>query len=137
MLLGIATFLLAAGSLARDLDPVQAQLVFSRPVSVALYVVGKYLGVVTFTLGVWSILLLVCLFRPLLSSHWTIYHVPPFLLVTGLCLVPMVAYACALAAFLIALAGRVIVALPIYLLYFYCAVLMRSDETAATCWQPP
>ena len=46
VLFGIITFLLAAGSLARDLDYPRSELVFSRPIPVAIYLGGKFLGTV-------------------------------------------------------------------------------------------
>ena len=128
VLLGIISFLLAAGSLARDLDYPRSELVFSRPIPIAIYLGGKFLGTVFFVLALLGILLLISLVRPFFHGVMTVYPPKPFLLVVVLCGIPLVIYTCALGTFLTALTGRVIVALPLFLLYFFWAAILRSHS---------
>jgi len=128
MIIGVMAFLLTAGSLARDLGGVRRDLVFSRPVSIWLYVGGKYLGGVLFVLGVVLVLLLGCLIKPLFYGVFALYDARPYLIVMGVSVIPMILYTCALAVFITSLARRVIIAMPIYLIYFFSAALFRHSS---------
>jgi hypothetical protein len=127
VLLGLIAFLLAAGTVARDLEDVPGQLLFSRPVPVGIYVMGKYLGAVTFMLALLGFLLALSLLRPAFHGVWVLYPLEPFLLALGLCMIPMVLYACAMAIFLVAVSRRVLVAFPLFLLYAVWAAVPTFD----------
>ena len=127
LLVGIMAFLLTAGSLTGDLNHPQNELLFSRPIPVAIYLGGKYLGTVTFVLAFVGVLLLISLFRPIFHGVWTVYSLKPFLLVLLLCGVPLTMYTCALGIFLTSLMGRTIVAFPLFLLYWFWAALLHDQ----------
>jgi ABC-type transport system involved in multi-copper enzyme maturation permease subunit len=119
MMLGISTFLLAAGCVARDLEGSRGEVLFCRPVSMSMYVTTKFLGVFLFALAMAGILGTLCLCLPVVYGKWHIYQLRPFLLVLGFCMGPMLAYTCSLALALMISLRKYLIALPIYLLYFF------------------
>jgi hypothetical protein len=131
VLIGILAFLLTTASLTRDLNHPQNDLVFSRPAPVAIFLGGKFLGVVTFVLAMVATLLAVSLLFPVFYGVWTVYSPKPFLLVLLLGGIPLIVYACALGLFLSALTGRSIIAFPLFLLYWFWAAFLRDHSSAS------
>lgn len=125
LLVGIIVFLLTAGSLARDIDVGRSPLVFSRPIPVWMYLAGKLMAGMSFGFFLIGALLLVSVCGPVSHGIWGVYPPGPFLTVTVLCSIPMVAYTCSLALLLTAAFRRALVALPAFLLYFLCVAILR------------
>lgn len=128
MLLGIVAFLLTAGSLASDLEGTRGDLVFSRPLATPLYLAGKYVGALSFSLALVFPLILLAASAPMF--HGTLRFHPParFLVAVCLSVVPALCYACALAIFLTAIFRKVVVTLPIFLIYFFTVVLLHAGS---------
>lgn len=126
MLLGLVAFLLAAGSLAADIDSSRQDLVLSRPAPKWIYLAGKSLGVVSFSLLIAVVVMLVCAGSPLWHGHLRVHDLGPFVIVLGLCTVPMVCYVTALALFLTTLFRAVVITMPIMVLYFFAVVILNA-----------
>ena len=128
---GFVAFLLASGSLAVDLERPMKALIFSRPITRAEFIIGKFLGVFALSMAALLPVLIVCAGTPVLHGTLRIHEVGPFLKVLLFCTVPMLAYITALALALTSLFKRVIVALPIFVLYFQTSVksLFREKKS--------
>jgi ABC-type transport system involved in multi-copper enzyme maturation permease subunit len=127
---GFVAFLLASGSLAADLEGPRKALIFSRPITRAEFLLAKFLGVCS--LGVAAVLpvLVLSACTPLLHGTLKAHDPRPFLAVLVLCVIPMVAYVTALGLALVAIVRKVIVALPVFVLYFFSAALVVPSTAA-------
>jgi len=124
-LFGIMTFLLVAGTLARDLSPGRRDLILSRPIDSWVYLVGKYVGNVLFALGVSIVFMAAFVVIPLFYGQSSIYPLRGFLYVTVFSTLPTILFCGALGVALLCLSRKVIVALPVFLLYFLAMALFR------------
>ncbi len=129
MIFGVMTFLLTAGALSRDLSDSRKDLLLSRPISPWIYVWGKYIGNVLFALCVSILLILAFLIIPLFYGQSSIYPLRPFMYVMFFSTLPTILYSGALAVLLMCLSRKVIVAMPIFLVYFLAVALFRIPET--------
>jgi hypothetical protein len=66
---------------------------------------------------------------PLFYGQSSIYPLRPFILLTLFSTLPTILYSGALAAFLMCLSRKVIVAMPVFLVYFLATALFRIPET--------
>jgi len=128
VLLGIMTFLLVAGTLSRDLAADRRDLLLCRSIHAWVYVVGAYLGNVLFALGVSILYLAAFLVIPLFYGQSAPYPMREFLCVWMCSILPMILSCGALAVFLMCLSRKVIVALPVFLVYFLAAALFRLPD---------
>jgi hypothetical protein len=129
MIFGVMTFLLTAGSLSRDLSDGRRDLLLSRPISLWIYICGKYVGNVLFVLCVNALLMASFLVIPLFYGQSSIYPLRPFMLLTLFSTLPTILYSGALAVFLMCLSRKVIVAMPVFLVYFLAVAMFRIPET--------
>jgi hypothetical protein len=140
MILGVMTFLLTAGALARDLSPRHRDLLLSRPISPWIYIGGIYCGNCLFALGISLGLLAIFWAIPLFFGQTTLYALQPFMAVWCLAALPSILFCGALAVLLMCLSRRLIIALPVFLVYFLGAALFRiplawySEEPAVDFW---
>jgi len=125
LLFGLMTFLLCAGSLARDLAENHRDLLFSRPIPSWIYLSGVYLGNVLFAIGINLIFLTAFLVMPLFLGQSTPYPVGPFADMLFLAVIPTILFSGALAVLFMCLSRRVIIALPVFLVYFLAVALFR------------
>ena len=132
MLLGLVAFLLAAGSLAADLDGARKALIFSRPAPPFSYLAGKFTGAASFSLAVAAPLLLLCLGAPLWHGVLRLHPPGQFLLVLLLCTLPLVSFASALAIFFGSIFRKVILTFPLFLVYFFVAALLGVGHQPTT-----
>jgi hypothetical protein len=128
MIFGIITFLLTAGSLSKDLAESRRELVLSRPVNPWVYLTGKVAGNVLLTLGLSLVLLAAFLVVPFLHGASTTYPLTLFIRGILLLLIPSVLFCSGLAAWLMCLTRRVIIALPVFLVYFLAVALFRNPN---------
>lgn len=128
-LFGIMTFLLVAGTLSRDLSAGRRDLIFSRPIDPWVYIIGKYTGNVLFALGLTVLFMTAFLVIPLFYGQPSIYPLRGFLYATALSVVPTILFCGALAVVLICLSRQVIVALPVFLVYFLAMALFRIPNS--------
>ncbi len=126
---GFIAFLLASGSLALDLEPSRKSLIFSRPVGRVEFLLAKFMGVFSLTLAAIVPVLVLCLATPVLHGTLKLQNPGPFISVLVLCSVPMVAYATALALALTAIFTRVILVLPLFVMYFFAAALLHPASS--------
>ena len=117
-LFGIMTFLLVAGTLSRDLGVGRRDLILCRPIDPWVYLVGKYVGNVLFALGISIVFMAAFLVIPLFYGQASIYPLRGFLLVFVFSALPTILFCGALAVALLCLSRKVIVALPVFLVYF-------------------
>jgi len=129
MIFGVMTFLLTAGSLSRDLSDGRRDLLLCRPISPWVYICGKYIGNILFVLCINVLFMASFLIIPLFYGQSSIYPLRPFLYVTLFSTLPTVLYCGALAVFLMTLSRKVIVAMPVFLVYFLAVALFRIPET--------
>ena len=132
MILGIMTFLLTSGSLARDLSGPCRDLLLSRPVSAWVYVGGKFAGNVLMALGISLGLMAMFLCIPLFYGQAGLYPARPFVLIMLFSTVPNVLFCAALGAFLMCLSRRVIIALPAFLVYFLAVAIFQLPANFRT-----
>ena len=125
MILGVMCFLLTAGALARDLSPRHRDLLLSRPIPAWVYLGGIYLGNCLFALGVCLCLMLVFWATPLFFGQTMLYPIQPFVHIICLAALPTIVFCGALAVLLTCLFRRLIIALPVFLLYFMAVALFR------------
>ena len=125
MIFGIMTFLLTAGALARDLSEHHRDLLLSRPISPWVYLGGIYAGNCLFALGVSLSFMMAFLAIPLMYGQSTLYALQPFVYVTCLATLPTILFCGALAVALMCLSRKVIIALPVFLVYFLAMALFR------------
>ncbi|MGE5293838.1 MAG: ABC transporter permease [Solirubrobacterales bacterium] len=126
--LGIMTFLLVAGTLSRDLAADRKDLLLCRPISAWVYVVGAYLGNVLFALGVSILYMAAFLVIPLFYGQSSPYPMREFVCVWICSILPMILSCGALAVFLMCLSKKVIIALPVFLVYFLAVALFRLPD---------
>ena len=131
-LFGIMTFLLVAGSLSRDLSPGRRDLILCRPIDPWVYIVGKYVGNVLFALGISLFFMATFLVIPLFYGQASIYPLRGFLLVFVFSTLPTILFCGALGVALLCLSRKVIVALPVFLLYFLTMALFRVPQSFRT-----
>jgi len=129
MIFGVMTFLLTAGALSRDLSDGRKDLLLCRPISLGVYIWGKYFGNVLFVLCVNVLFMASFLVIPLFYGQSSIYPLRPFILLTLFSTLPTILYSGALAVFLMCLSRKVIVAMPVFLVYFLAMALFRIPET--------
>jgi hypothetical protein len=72
-------------------------------------------------------ILLFSIGSPLLHGYGRLHSPVPFLLVMLVCVLPMLCFTCALAAFLGSVLRRVILSFPLFLIYFFAVVISRPD----------
>jgi ABC-type transport system involved in multi-copper enzyme maturation permease subunit len=125
MIFGVMTFLLTAGSLARDLSDSCKDLLLSRPISPWVYIGGKYVGNVVLALGISLVLLAAFLVIPLFYGQSSTYPLKPFVTITLFSTLPTILFCAALAVFLMCLSRRIIIALPVFLVYFLGVAIFR------------
>ena len=125
LLLGVMTFLLTAGALARDLSRRHRDLLLSRPIPVWAYLGGTYAGNCLFALGMCLCLMLVFWALPLFFGQTLLYPMQPFVTVVCVAALPTILFCGALAVLLTCLFRKLIIALPIFLLYFMAVALFR------------
>jgi len=125
MIFGIMCFLLTAGALARDLSARHRDLLLSRPIPAWVYLGGIYVGNCLFALGICLCFMLVFWAIPLFFGQTMLYPLQPFVYVICLAALPTILFCGALAVLLSCLCRRLIIALPIFLLYFMAAALFR------------
>jgi len=129
MIFGVMTFLLTAGALSRDLSDGRKDLILCRPINPWIYICGKYLGNILFVLCINILFMVSFLAIPLFYGQSSIYPLRPFLYVMFFSTLPTILYCGALAVFLMCLSRKVIVALPVFLVYFLGVALFRIPET--------
>ena len=129
MVFGVMTFLLTAGSLSRDLSDDRKDLLLCRPISLWIYISGKYTGNVLFVLCINVVFILSFLVIPLFYGQSSTYPLRPFLYVAFFSALPTILYCGALAVCLMCLSRKVIVAIPVFLVYFLTMSLFRIPET--------
>ena len=135
MLLPAIAFLMASHSLATDLETSRAALIFSRPISAWTFVLGKFLGLVSFVMCLLALplaILLAC--TPMLHGVPRIYNLMPFLEVTCVFVLPAVLFSLALGLALASLFRKVIITFPLFLIYFFFAALLQSTRHAGLNW---
>lgn len=125
VLFGVMSFLLTAGSLSRDLSDGKRDLFLCRPVSLPIYICGKYLGNVFFVLCINILFMLSFLVIPLFYGQSSIYPLRSFLQVMFFSTLPTILFCSALAVFFVCLTRKAIVAVPAFLVYFLAAALFR------------
>ena len=128
MIFGVMTFLLTAGALSRDLSDPRKDLLLCRPISLWVYIWGKYIGNVLFVLCVNALFMASFLVIPLFYGQSSIYPLRPFMLLTLFSTLPTILYSGALAVFLMCLSRKVIVAMPVFLVYFLAVAMFRIPE---------
>ena len=129
MIFGVMTFLLTAGAFSRDLSDGRKDLLLSRPISLWIYICGKYVGNVLFVLCVNALFMASFLIIPLFYGQSSLYPLRPFLLLTVFSTLPTILYCGALAVLLMCLSRKVIVAMPVFLVYFLAVAMFRIPET--------
>jgi ABC-type transport system involved in multi-copper enzyme maturation permease subunit len=132
LILGIMTFLLTAGALARDLSERRRDLLLSRPISPWIYIGGIYAGNCLFALGVSLVLMVIYLAIPLCFGQTTSYGLQPFVTVWCLATLPTILFCGALGALLMCLSRKLIIALPVFLVYFLGVALFRIQDAFGT-----
>jgi len=132
MIFGVMTFLLTAGALSRDLSDRHRDLLLSRPISPWVYISGIYAGNVLFALGICLAFMLAFLAIPLFYAQTTLYALEPFVYVTCLSTLPTILFCGALAVLLMCLSRRLIMALPVFLLYFLAVAIFRLPTNLRT-----
>ena len=125
---GVMTFLLTAGALSRDLSDGRKDLILCRPISPWIYICSKYIGNVLFVLCINILFMISFLIIPLFYGQSSIYPLRPFLYVLFFSTLPTILYSGALAVFLMCLSRKVIVAIPVFLVYFLAVALFRIPE---------
>ena len=126
---GFIGFLLAAGSLAADLEGSRKALIFSRPIAKLEFLLAKFTGVFFLALATILPVLLLSVSSPLLYGTWKLHALGPFLKVMLLGTIPMLAYVAALALMLTAVFRRVLIVLPVFIVYFFTAGLSGSGAS--------
>jgi ABC-type transport system involved in multi-copper enzyme maturation permease subunit len=140
MILGIMTFLLVAGTVARDLSADRQDLLLCRPIHSWAYIAGAYLGNILFALGVSVVYMATFLAIPLFYGQSSPYPVREFACVWMFAVLPTILACGALAMLLMCVSRRVIVALPVFLVYFLAVALfhipnaLRTNEPAVDMW---
>jgi ABC-type transport system involved in multi-copper enzyme maturation permease subunit len=129
MIFGVMTFLLTAGSLSRDLSDSRRELLLCRPINPCVYICGKYIGNFLFVLCLNILFMAAFLVIPLFHGQSWIYPIRPFLAATFFSALPTILYCGALGVFLVTLARKVIIAIPVFLVYFLAVALFRIPET--------
>jgi len=140
MIFGVMTFLLTAGTLSKDLAAGRRDLLLCRPVGPSVYVLGKYIGSVLFALGISAVFLAAFLVIPLFYGQSSIYPLRGFLYVTVFSTLPTILFCGALGVALMCLSQQVIIALPVFLVYFLAMTVLRvpgaaeADELGVNLW---
>ena len=129
MIFGVMTFLLTASTLSRDLSDSRKDQLFCRPISLWVYIWGKYKGNVIFAICISILLMISFLIIPLFYGQSSIYPLRPFMYVMFFLTLPTILYCGALAVFLMCLSRKVIVAMSLFLVYFLAMALFRIPET--------
>lgn len=129
MIFGVMTFLLTAGALSRDLSDSRKDLLLCRPISLWVYIWSKYIGNFLFALCISILFMITFLVIPLFYGQSEIYPLKPFIYLTLFSTLPTILYCGALAVFLMCLSRKVIVATPLFLVYFLAMTLFRIPET--------
>lgn len=129
MIFGVMCFLLTAGALARDLSVRHRDLLLSRPIAPWIYIGGVYAGNCLFALGICLASMLVFWGMPLFFGQTTLYAIQPFVYVFCLAALPTVLFCGALAVLLTCASRRLIIALPIFLVYFMAIALFRLPNS--------
>ena len=129
MIFGVMTFLLTAGSLSRDLSDNRKDLLLCRSISPWVYICGKYIGNAVFVLCINILFMASFLVIPLFYGQSSIYPLTPFMYVMFFSTLPTILYCGALAVFLMCLSRKVIVAMPVFLVYYLAMSLFRIPET--------
>jgi len=129
LIFGIMTFLLVAGTLSRDLSTGRRDLILCRPIDPWVYIVGKYIGNVLFALGISIFFMAAFLVILLFYGQSSIYPLRGFLLVFVFSTLPTILFCGALGVALLCLSRKVIVALPVFLLYFLAMALFRVPQS--------
>ena len=132
MIFGVMTFLLTAGALSRDLSDRHRDLLLCRPISPWVYIGGLYAGNCLFALCVSLCYMMAFLAVPLLYGQSTLYAVQPFVYVTCFSTLPTILFCGALAMGLMCLSRKVIIALPVFLVYFLAVALFRIPMALRT-----
>lgn len=135
MIFGLMTFLLCAGALARDLAHDRRDLLFSRPIPSWIYLVGTYLGNILFAISLCLAFMASFLIMPLFLDQSTLYPIRPFADVLLFAAIPTILFSGALAVLFMCLSRRVIIALPVFLVYFLAVALFRIPMALRT--NPP
>jgi hypothetical protein len=140
MIFGLMTFLLCAGSLSRDLSQNHRDLLLCRPIPSWVYIAAIYLGNVVFAIGINLVFLAAFLVMPLFLGQSVLYPVGPFVDMLFLAAIPTILFCGALAVLLMCLSRRVIIALPVFLVYFLAVALfriplaLRTDKPEVDLW---
>ena len=129
MIFGVMTFLLTAGSLSRDLSDSRRELLLCRPINPCVYICGKCIGNILFVLCLNILFMAAFLVIPLFNGQSGIYPLRPFMQVMFFSTLPTILYCGALGVFLVCLARKAIVAIPVFLVYFLAMALFRIPET--------
>jgi ABC-type transport system involved in multi-copper enzyme maturation permease subunit len=132
MIFGIMTFLLTAGALTRDLSDRRRDLLLSRPISPWVYIGGIYAGNCLFALGISLVLMVIFLAMPLCYGQSTLYEWQPFVTIWCVATLPTILFCGALGALLMCLSRRLIIALPVFLVYFMAVALFRIPMSLYT-----
>jgi ABC-type transport system involved in multi-copper enzyme maturation permease subunit len=132
LIFGVMTFLLTAGAFARDLSERRRDLLLSRPISPWVYIGGIYAGNCLFALGLSLFLMAIYLAMPLCFGQSTLYELQPFVTVWCLATLPTILFCGALGALLMCLSRRLIIALPVFLVYFLGVALFRIQDAFGT-----
>jgi len=132
LIFGVMTFLLTAGAFARDLSERRRDLLLSSPISPWVYVGGLYAGNCLFALGISLLLMGTYLVMPLCYGQSTLYELQPFVSVWCVATLPTILFCGALGALLMCLSRRLIIALPLFLVYFMGVALFRIPSAMRT-----
>jgi len=129
LIFGVMTFLLTAGTLSKDFSSGRRDLLLCRPIDPWVYIVGKYAGNVLFALGINTIFMAAFLVIPLFYGQASIYPLRGFLYVAVFSTLPTILFCGALGVVLMCLSRKVIVALPVFLVYFLAMALFRIPNS--------
>lgn len=140
MIFGVMTFLLTASTLAPDLDENKRDLLLTRPVNPFVYTFAKYAGASIFALAVNLLLLAACLAIPLFFAQPSVYPPQQFIYVIIFSVLPTILFSASLAITLMYISKKVIIAMPVFLVYFLLFALfriqtsLRAAEPAVDLW---
>lgn len=132
MILGLVTFLMTTSALARDLSDSCRDLLLSRPISPWVYIGGKYASNVVLASIIGLALMGAFLSIPLFYGQSGLYPVKPFVTILLFSTLPNILFCGALAVFLMCLSRRVIIALPVFLVYFLAVAIFRLPDNLRT-----
>lgn len=128
MIVSIVAFLLAANSVARDLLDTRKQVLYSKPVNIALHMLAKLTGAFSVSIGMALFLMALVILRPWLAGYSAPYNITPFLYMFSLMVLPSLLYICSIGILLTAVTRRVIVSIPFFLGYLFSTLVYTGNN---------